>query len=478
MSLWFPPRAELLTGWGRAVILPENVVKVFKMPKVIAIRREDKNKWEKRVAIVPESVKKLVGMGVEVRVQPSETRIYSDSQYQAAGAVITDQIYDSDLVVGVKEMPLATFKEGGAYMFFSHTIKGQSHNMSMLRRLIDLKCTLIDFECITDANNRRLVFFGRYAGLAGMVDTFHALGQRYLAEGKNNLFSEIKMAHEYSAIDNGNSALDNAKIAIEKLADHARANGFGAGDEPLVFGFAGYGNVSLGAQEIFDIFDHIEITPQELLELDLNTCDPKKLIKVVFKEEDTVAPKNEAVEFSKEDFFANPGNYRSIFAQYLPKMTGLLNCIFWHVQAPRLVTLDDCHRLFAPANTQNRLKVIGDLSCDIKGGIECTLRTTTPDAPSYVYDINKNDISIGYEGIGPVIMAVDNLPCELPRSASDEFSAALEPFLPELAKIDTRKSLESSALPAEIKRAIILWNGQLTSNFIFMRDYLSAFVDV
>jgi alpha-aminoadipic semialdehyde synthase len=434
------------------------------MSKTIAIRREDKSTWEKRVALTPIGIEKLVKQGVKVVVQPSQIRVYPDADYAAVGAEISEDISNADLLIGVKEMPMKVFKPNGAYMFFSHTMKAQSHNMAMLKKLTELKTTLIDFECITDENNQRLVFFGKYAGIAGMIDTLYALGQRCLKEGKETPFARVKMSYQY-----GN--LNNARQELKKLADEISTNGLPQDLQPMVFAFTGYGNVSEGAQEIFDIFAHHEITPEQLLKLNEQDLPANRLIKVVFKEHHTVEPKSVTGEsFDKHHYFANPKMYKSRFYPYLKHMTCLVNCIFWANEAPRLLTNEECETLFN--DPENRLKVIGDITCDLGGSIECTTEATQPDDPSYVYDIDQKELRMGYEGNGPVIMAVDNLPCEVPKAASDDFSTALEQFLPALAELDTSVPFAQCSLPAALKKAVILWNGEFTPNFAFMQEFI------
>ena len=434
------------------------------MTTTIAIRREDKNIWEKRVALTPKAIKELGSEKIRFVVQPSDIRTYKDSDYEAAGALIKEDVSDADLLIGVKEMPMSIFKPGGAYMFFSHTIKAQEHNMDMLKKLVDLKASLIDFECITDENNKRLVFFGRYAGIAGMIDSFFTLGQRLLAEGYQTVFSRVKMSYQYPD-------LATAKAALKEIADEFAENGAGDFDHPMIFGFAGYGNVSEGAQEIFDIFPYHEISPAELLEIDKSKLAKNEMIKVVFREEDTVEPKNQdASSFEKQDYFDNPHLYRSKFYQYLPHLTCLINCIFWAKDSPKLLTLEECDKLFRSDN--NRLKVIGDITCDLHGSIECTTLATEPEDPSYVYDIDEKKIKMGFEGKGPAIMAVDNLPCEVARDASDAFSKALSVFMSDFAGFDPEADFEDLKLPEPVKKAVILWKGQFTDNFSFMREFI------
>jgi saccharopine dehydrogenase (NAD+, L-lysine-forming) len=144
----------------------------------IGIRREDKNIWERRAPLNPDHVRKLVAQGIEVLVQPSPIRTFPDQAYRQAGATISEDLSSCPMVFAIKEIPPHQFVAGHAYMYFAHVIKGQAHNMPMLQRLLDLRCTLIDYEKVTDEAGKRLIFFGRHAGLAGMIDSLWALGRR------------------------------------------------------------------------------------------------------------------------------------------------------------------------------------------------------------------------------------------------------------------------------------------------------------
>ncbi|PIV69931.1 MAG: hypothetical protein COS08_02885, partial [Euryarchaeota archaeon CG01_land_8_20_14_3_00_38_12] len=144
----------------------------------VGIRREDKNIWERRTPIIPQHIKELKEKDIEFFVQPSKIRAFRDGEYVEAGANIQDSLNQCNVIFAVKEIPLDFFKKNKTYVFFSHTTKGQKHNMPMLKKMMELKCQLIDYEKIVDEKNRRLIFFGRYAGLAGMIDTLWALGQR------------------------------------------------------------------------------------------------------------------------------------------------------------------------------------------------------------------------------------------------------------------------------------------------------------
>lgn len=431
----------------------------------IGIRREDKNEWEARTPLIPSDVKKLVSNGIGVYLQPSPIRIFSDQEYLDVGATISEDLSSCSVILAVKEIPIKFIEKGKTYVFFSHTIKGQDYNMPLLQKMMDEKTQLIDYERIVDEKGQRLIFFGRHAGLAGMIDSLWALGKRIDSEGIQNPFSKIKKTVEYRG-------LDSAKRQIGKIADEITKNGIPKEMRPLVCGFSGYGNVSQGAQEIFDILPHKEISPQELLS-DQNLFDGSKhiLYKVVFKESDLVEPKNSEDKFELQDYYDNPDKYRSKFEQYLPQLTILMNCIYWDTPYPRLITLDYLKKVWTESDNQ-KLKVIGDISCDIDGAIQCTVKSTDPGNPVYVYNPLDSSVNDGVEGEGPVIMAVDNLPCELAEEASKSFSKVLVDFIPELIKADYSDSFENLKLPKALRRGMILYQGKLTSDYKYLMKYL------
>lgn len=425
---------------------------------LIGIRREDKNRWEIRAPLVPEDVQALTAAGLSCHVQKSPLRVFPDEAYRAAGARIVSHLDDCDVVIGIKEMPRAIFRAGGTYLFFSHTIKAQAGNMPMLRQLLDVGATLIDYEKIVDAQGRRLVFFGRYAGLAGMIDTLWALGRRLEHEGIDSPFRTVRRAFEYENVA-------HVKREIAAVGHDIRRNGLPEVLRPFVCGFAGYGNVSQGAQEIFDLLPAHGVAPQALGELNGKFAE---CAKVVFHEEHLVAPPD-GQPFVLSDYYAHPERYRSIFSQYLPHLTLLVNGIYWEKKYPRLVTRDDVATLYGGQRVP-RLRVIGDISCDVNGSIECTTQATDPGDPVYVYEPATGKTHAGVVGQGPVILAVDILPCELPRDASCYFSATLRPLLMQLATADLDQPLDQSGLPPELLRATIVHRGKLTPPFAYLAD--------
>jgi alpha-aminoadipic semialdehyde synthase len=429
----------------------------------IGIRREDKSRWERRTPIIPEAVAKLVREGIPVRVQPSDNRIFPNEEFVRAGATVDEDLSLCSIVLGVKEIPVRAFHEGTAYAFFSHTIKGQSYNMPMLRRMMDLGCHLVDYEKITDAEGRRLVLFGYHAGLAGMVETLSALGLRLRWEGYETPLASIRSPHAYDSIDEATEAIARAskEIAAGNWPNELR---------PFVVGFAGYGNVSQGAQHVFGFLDPREADPEELPRVGAETARPNPFVKTVFHEKHMVELIEEGRPFDLQEYYREPSKYRGVFEKHLPYLDVLVNAIYWEEKYPRLVTCDYMRRTWKEGRP--RLRVIGDISCDINGSIECTCRPTEPGAPCYVYEPARNRYLDGVEGEGPVVMAVDILPAELPRDASHVFSRALMPFLPALARADFSKELENAGLPDPIRKAVIVHKGRLTEGYRYLASYV------
>ena len=432
----------------------------------IGIRREDKSVWERRVPLVPQHVRELwEEKAVEVWVQPSKVRVFQDDEFAQVGARIKEDLATCPAVFGVKEMPDDFFQPGHTYVFFAHVIKGQTYNMAMLRRLMELGCQLIDYERVIDEHGRRLVFFGRHAGLAGMIETFWALGQRLNWEGIANPFADLRQAYHYAS-------LTDAKAAVSALGKRIAQQGLPQEITPLICGFAGYGNVFRGAEEIIDLLPVHEIEPQDVSTIAQSTGYAHDAVyKVVFKEEHTVSPISPDGRFELQDYYDHPEKYRPVFHTFLPHLTLLVNCVYWEAKYPRLVTKADLKRLYG-AEASPRLRVIGDISCDIEGAIEGTLKSTEPGDPVFVYDPMQDRAVDGVEGRGPVIMAVDILPSELPRDASEYFSGVLKPYIAAIATADYSVPFEALALPPEIKRAVIVHQGELTPDYRYLEQYL------
>lgn len=437
------------------------------MQRSIGIRREDKSRWERRVPITPAVARELCAQhGIRVHVQPSPVRAFPQAEFEAAGAIVQEDLSACPVVLAVKEVPPSFFRPGQTYVFFSHVIKGQPHNMPMLRRILELGCTLIDYEKIADERGRRLIFFGRYAGLAGALETLWALGQRLAWEGIPTPLAQLRHAHEY------HDAAE-AKAAVEQAGRAIAAHGFPPEAAPVVIGVTGYGNVAGGAWEILDLLPLEKVAPDDLADI---TGGPGAsrfvLYATTFREEHIVTPRADQDLFDCQRYYDCPEGYKPIFERYLPHLTALINGIYWDARYPRLVTKAHLRELFGGG--QPRLRVIGDVSCDIEGSIEATVKATDPGEPVYVYNPATGEVTDGCAGAGVVVMAVDILPSELPRDASEGFSAVLKAYIPAIAAADYTAPFDALDLPPEIKRAVIVHRGALTPPYHYLEQHLTA----
>jgi alpha-aminoadipic semialdehyde synthase len=436
------------------------------MRNTIGIVREIKNEWERRVPLTPDDLKKLISKySFTTIIQPSDNRIFPDSAYQKTGATVQDDLAACDLIIGIKEVKIKDILANKAYLYFSHTIKGQSHNMPMLQKLINLKCTLMDYERMVNEKDQRLIYFSFHAGVAGIIDTLWSFGQRLESEGIRSPFSLVKQSLNYAD-------QSVAEAEFKKLGDQILTTGLPEQITPLVVGITGYGNVSHGVQHMLNLLPVKEIVPDQIHDIkNDSTTKSKKIYKVIFAEKDMMESVPKRTTFDLQDYYNFPERYKSKFEPYLKHISILINASFWDTQYPRHVTKGNLKKLYFGTNTPS-LRVIGDISCDVEGGIECTVKATDPGNPVFVYEPDKDEISDGVIGNGPVIMAVDNLPSELPKDASKYFSSVLRDFIPALADVDFSTNFEDLNLPYALKKAVIVHNGELTDEYTYLKKYL------
>ncbi len=426
----------------------------------IGIRHEDKYKLERRSPLVPADIINLVQQGIEISVEASEKRIFTDEEFENAGAKISETLDHCNVILGVKEMPIDYFQAGKVYVFFSHVIKGQPYNMPMLKSLMKSGSTLIDYEKIEDSNGRRLIFFGRYAGLAGMINTLWAVGKRYQTLGFENPFSQLKQAFQYSS-------LEEAKSEIGRVAEQIRKNGLPEEMEPLIIAISGDGNVSQGALEIAQLLNGVTITPLQLRSREYPSEGSVMIVNIL---PEHYLSHKEGDKFDLMDYITNPDQYESSIEELLPDINVFVNGIYWDDRYPKLIKKE---WLVEQEKSNNlHLKVIGDITCDVHGSVECTEKSTEIEDPVFIYDPSADGYKMGFNGKGIAVMAVDILPSELPREASEHFSTALKPFMKSIADADFSVSFDQLDLPDEIKRAVIVYRGSLSNGYKYLADYL------
>lgn len=431
---------------------------------VIGILAETVNMWERRAPLTPSHCARLVLGGGRSKsgvnriiVQPSTKRIHHDAQYEDAGCEISDDLSECGLVVGIKQPKLEMILPDRAYAFFSHTHKAQKENMPLLDKIMEERVSLFDYELIVDDDGKRMLAFGKFAGRAGLIDFLHGLGQRYLSLGYSTPFLSLGQSHMYPS-------LAAAKAAVIAIGEEIATYGLPSGIFPIVFAFTGSGNVSQGAQEIFKLLPHTFVDAEKLPELFAGKSLPPhhqstrrafQLYGCVVTSKDMVAPKDPSRCFDKADYYAHPEHYRPVFHERIaPYASAIVNCMYWERRFPRLLSIDQLQQLM-----KNGCPLVGisDITCDIGGSIEFVNKSTSIERPFFRYDTSTNLYHDDMEGDGVICLAVDILPTEFSREASQHFGDILSRFVTSLAS--AKGLLE---LPSHLRRACIAYAGKLT----------------
>jgi len=400
----------------------------------IGIIKEGKNPPDKRVALSPSQCEYILNNypDVEVFVQASNIRKFKDEEYQKLGVAVVDSVEDCDILIGVKEVPIEQLIPNKKYLFFSHTFKEQPYNRELLKAVLDKNIQLIDWEVIKDKKGRRLIAFGRYAGIVGCYNGF-------LAYGKKSGAYSLKPAHQCD-----DRADMEAQLVNVKLPDNFK----------IVI--TGHGRVGGGAMEIINKLGLKEVNSPEFLAQDFN--EPVFTQLAV----DEYNAKTDGSSFSKRDFYNDPSDFVSTFNQYASIADMYIACHYWDSEAPFIFTRED-----AKAKDW-KIEVVADISCDIDCAIASTLRPSTITDPLYGYNpITESEDDFMKEGVIGV-MAVDNLPCELPLDASVDFG---EMFLEHVLEPLTGDDPDNI-----IGRASETLNGELTEHFAYLGDYVNGTV--
>ncbi len=454
---------------------------ILDMKNIVGLMREGKSKrGEKRTAITPAVAGLIFNSGYKLIVQSGihpdtgeEKRAFKDSDYRKAGAVISEDLSSADVIFGLKEIFPSRILPDTAYYFFSHTHKGQIKNRTMLKKLVESKSTLIDYELITDDNEDRLITAFTYnAGYAGMVDSLWTLGVRLEADEIKNPFKEIPQAVE------GQDLL-SVKAVIKKVAVKIEKEGTPKQIPPIIVCFLGRGKTAFGAREILNLLPHEDISINDVESVFKNGSRKKIYALQIGSENIYRLRKNinyklgeyeKLQKRGKRNFYMeHPEYFESNLDRVIPFVTVIMNCVTWSNDYPRSITKVMMKHLWLESPT---LRVIGDITCDPNGSIEFSKETWIDD-PVYIYNPRTESVENGFKGKGIAVMAVTNLPCEFSADASIQFSENLKPFLQRMIKANYKGSLSESNLPEEIKRAVILWKGNFTSKYSYMKKYLS-----
>ena len=395
----------------------------------LGIIREGKTPPDKRVPFSPsQCVEILKKFDIDLVIQPSPIRAFTDEEYKKLGIKLQEDLSDCDILMGVKEVNIKDLMEGKHYFFFSHTIKKQPYNADLLKAFLEKKIQITDYETLTYKKGGRILGFGRYAGIVGAYNGL-------LAWGKRNGSYELKPANQ--CVD-----FEEIKLELKKVV---------LGDAKIVL--TGGGRVAQGAIEIIDEIKVPSVNSSDFIFQEFHTPIYTQL------HCENLYKNRTGKDFNLEHFFANPEEYKSRFRKFTEIADIFISCHYWDHNADVLFNEEDTQ------SEKFNLKVIADITCDIKGSIPTTIRPSTIDNPIYGYNPETSEEGAPFSPTNITIMAVDNLPCELPRDASVDFGTALiKNIIPALTGDDSTSI---------INRASITKNGQLNRGYEYLEDYAS-----
>ena len=398
----------------------------------IGIVRESRND-ENRTPLVPEHIKKYKESNPNINfiIQPSNSRCFSDEEYELCGAKINENLNECSIIFGVKEIDPNILINNRTYLFFSHTFKinKQQKNIEknkkdLLLSILNKKITLIDYENIRGKNGTRCLGFGRFAGIVGCYNTLNLLLK---VLGKQSLASAYKINdYERLVLNLKNLYFPKTKILV-----------------------TGDGRVAKGVIELLNQTNIKAVSKKDFLE--------KKFDQPIFCNLETkdYVTNNSSTNFNLEHFINNPQDYSSSALQYLKETDILISAHYWDPSSPKIFENEDLKVL------QN-LKIVGDITCDINGSVPTTIRSTTIEEPNYwIERYTLKEIDENNDGIA--VMAVDNLPSELPRDSSTEFSEGIiNEVLPFLLKEDDGRILNGT----------ITTDGSFLEKYNYLNDYI------
>ena len=395
----------------------------------IAVLKETKIPPDRRVLIAPkqgiELQKKF--QNVELFIQSSNIRAYKDKEYTDLGLNVVSDINNCDIMLGVKEVEISKLINNKTYLFFSHTAKKQKYNRPLLKELLRKNIRMLDHEYFTNSKGARLVAFGYWAGLVGAYNGLIAFGKR------NNLF-DLKRAIDCL----------NRKEMFQELKKIELP--------PIKILITGGGRVAHGAMEILDFLKIKKVSHKEFLTKDFNQpiyaqLDPQHYVK-----------RKDGSEFELHHFFENPEKYESNFLSYTKKTDLFIACHFWNEKSPVFMTKEEMR------NDDFKISVIADISCDIAAPIPSTLRSSEIANPFYGYNPETELEGDAFDKKNITVMAVDNLPGEVPRDASVDFgNGFIDKIFPSLFGDDNKGIIE---------RATITKNGKLGKHFKYLKDFV------
>ena len=393
----------------------------------IGLIREGKIPADNRVALTPAQCKWIHKNApqIQIIVQSSAHRCFSDREYLSAGAEVKENISDSDILLGIKEVPIEQLIPGKTYLFFSHTKKKQPHNQQLLKAILDNKITLVDYECLEHEDGQRIIGFGFFAGVVGAHNGMMAYGNRTGLFKLDRVYKQRsfrELIHNYFGLK-----LPNVKIAV-----------------------AGSGRVAHGILEIMNLVGIHEVEPEDYLKRRFSYPVYTQLKSAELYRNKTTG------KYNREEFHEHPGQYECKFLPYAAQTDILMNGVYWEKNSPRLFEKQD-------VKAENFIiQTIADITDDADGSVPINVGDQTIEDPVYGIDKITLEKTAPYLKNSIDIMAVGNLPNELPRDASRYFGEQLiKHVLEDLVA-------EGSAI---IDRATMVKGGRLTKHFEYLQDY-------
>ncbi|APY07728.1 alanine dehydrogenase [Winogradskyella sp. J14-2] len=397
-----------------------------------AIIKERKNPPDRRVVFSPETLAEAREKFPEAEfvVESSDIRVFPDEAYAKLGFTVTDDVSDADVMIGVKEVPVENLIPNKKYFYFSHTIKKQPYNRKLLKAMLEKNIEMYDHETIVKQSGARLIGFGRYAGLVGAYNGFRALGLR------DGLFNLPKV-ETLADLEEVKAELDKITIPNIKIL------------------LTGTGKVAYGAKEILDHLGIKEVS--DALYLTSEFTEPVYVMADVME----YAKRKDGKVGNKQQFYKDPTGYESNFMPYAKQTDYFIAGHFYGNNAPYLFTREDAK------HPDFRINLVADVSCDIDGPVASTIRPSTIADPFYGYN-PQTEQEVAFDAKGAItVMAVDNLPCELPKDASEGFGETfVEHVIPAFFNNDERGILKR----AKITTA----DGKLTERFKYLQDYVDG----
>ncbi len=401
------------------------------VPMKIGVIKEGKNPPDERVPLSPSQCKEIVDNypEIELVVQSSHVRRFKDQEYADLGINVVENVDDCDVLMGVKEVPINDLITGKTYFYFSHTIKKQPYNRKLLIAMIEKNIAMVDYEALTNTKGTRLIGFGKYAGIVGCYNSFYAFGQ---------ITGTYNLKRAYQCEDRAEMEAELSKIELP-------------GNYKIVT--SGGGRVNSGIEEILNKIGIRKVSANDILTQAFNEPVYAQILV------DDYYKKADGSDFIRKEVYEHPERFERDFMKFAKVADMYISGHFWDENAPYIFTREDAK------SPDFNIKVVGDVSCDIDTAVACTLRPSTIAEPLYGYDVNAESETDYNNPAAITVMAVDNLPCELPKDASADFGREfIDKILPHL--IDDKDQV--------IAKATICKDGDLTSYYEYLRDYVNG----